>query len=543
MFSRILTKIKNMDNDLPIIVGIVLLVYFKIILIAKTVSPDAYLILPQLDGINTFSDYITQLTQLKTYDIQPIRDLSLLIDLYIFKNFSLNTFVFTNVMLWIFGIYTLKNIIELELQKKVNVVFILLYASYPLFAHIVSFTMARKHLLAFFFTLLATFSLLKYLKEKKSILLVKTQLFYFLGVFSQPICLLFPVWVLLYLKIEKKEKITSYLSLILPLVFIFILGFSFNYIYYSKSQVFNFIFTSKTKDLFTLMPKLIALAEYFFSLFFPYNIVFYKEITVDHVVLGGWFFFLFTLAYLLIRKRSRSYVVWMSFSLFPLSIILSTPKVIFDVYLLLPSVGFFILLVDLLPQNLEKKLVPLCLPLLIFFMWFSHLETKTWTNSFLWGETQFNRAPTCNGTVRYARELLSEGVVPEKHILNYIFNNNCFYAETRYNHLEMIVFESQLLFYDETTPLKKKENILAKHGQVNFFPLATLAAIYVKEGNFEKAIKTLTYTTDFLKNAKLDTTYDAIFDKVLLPYCLRINHEGCIYFASAMAVRKDVPYL
>jgi len=538
-----INKIKNYSKETPIIIGITLIIYFQLGLTGKTISPDAYLIIPYLESIQSLQHYLSELFCLKTFDIQPIRDLSLYLDIYFFKKWNFNSFIFSNIILWILGVHTLSKILSLEFKFKVNSLYLFLYTSYPLFAHIVSFSMARKHLLAFDFTLLATLSFLRYQREKKNTEILKILIYYFLGIFSQPICLLLPLWMMIYLKIKDKN-LWSHRKLILPSVALFFIGFGANYIYYSKSELFNFIFASKTKDLFSLIPKFSAFAHYNFSLFFPFKIVFYYNLLIENIVLGGLFFFSFVITYLLFKRRYDFFIIWISYSLMPFFIILNTPRLLFDVYLLIPSVGFFILLIDLIYPVFEKYFKYVSIPLLIFFIWFSYTETLTWADTDKWGKIQFERAPSCNGVVRHAREQISKGIIPQKEMLQYIFNNNCFVFETQYNRLELIIFESQLLFYDQTTPLEKKEKILLEYGKINFFPLATLAAIHIKEKNFNRAISLLDQTTEFLKGTKFnDTTYDAIFDNVLLPYCQRINHQGCIQFSGPMIVKKDRPYL
>jgi hypothetical protein len=176
-------------------------------------------------------------------------------------------------------------------------------------------------------------------------------------------------------------------------------------------------------------------------------------------------------------------------------------------------------------------------------MFFTHGESRLWTNSRLWGESGFKRSPSCNGAVRFARETLADGEIPEKEILNYIFKNKCFRYETTYNKLEIIVFESQLIFHDKNLSLEQKKSYLTEHGKFNFYPLVILAALYIQNKMYDEAIQTLNYTVDYLGNVKLETTYDAIFDKVVLPYCQRIEHSGCIRITSPLTVRHDVPYL
>jgi hypothetical protein len=512
----------------------------------KTVSPDAYFLLPYLNKINNLTEYFFQLFSLQAFDIQPVRDLSLWIDWMIFHKWGTNVFIIHNAILWLVSGFLISKIIELEnpkLSPLRSTFYVGTFLSYPLFAHIISFSMARKHILAFMFIMFATYYFLLFIKNYQWKYGLLFSLSYLLAVFSQPICLLWPLWVVIYQYTYKKNEFKKFIPYLFILSVIFLLGFSANYIYYEKSVFFQSIFGSKTKHALLIWPKFLSMGHYLFNIFFPYKLVFYYEIKTERVIWGAIFFLLFSFFYLLRTKNFKKYFIWICFSFFPLGIILNTPNLLFDVYLLLPCLGFFVLFVDLISTLSKRSGLLIGLTILIFFMFFTHQESQLWTNSRLWGESGFKRSPSCNGTVRYAREILSNGEVPEKEILNYIFQNNCFRYESTYNKLEIIVFESQLIFHDQNLTLDQKKSYLEEHGKFNFYPLIILAGIYIRNNLYDEARKTIDHTVNYLGNVKLETTYDAIFDKIVLPYCQRIEHSGCIRITSPLTVRHDVPYL
>jgi len=65
--------------------------YFPLLFSTENYSPDASIILPYLNSTSSLAGYWNDLINLKTIDFQPIRDLSLGLDLMILKKFGLKT--------------------------------------------------------------------------------------------------------------------------------------------------------------------------------------------------------------------------------------------------------------------------------------------------------------------------------------------------------------------------------------------------------------------------------------------------------------------
>ena len=166
-----------------------LLVYFPLITAIKTVNPDAQIIYDQLFNLSGPIDYITKLFHFQTIDFQPIRDLTFFLDLFFFKKFNLNISIFQNFFLWIgccYLIYRIQRIVFQEREVILCFLFLLLFSVNPLFTYTISWGIARKHILSFFFILFATLEVvtLKELTGKKSL---KFTLLYLCSCLSQPI--------------------------------------------------------------------------------------------------------------------------------------------------------------------------------------------------------------------------------------------------------------------------------------------------------------------------------------------------------------------
>jgi hypothetical protein len=77
-----------------------IITYFPIISSSTNVNPDAQFIIPILESATGLTDYLNKLVHFNTLDFQPIRDLSLYLDLKTYSLFGINISVFQNVIIW-----------------------------------------------------------------------------------------------------------------------------------------------------------------------------------------------------------------------------------------------------------------------------------------------------------------------------------------------------------------------------------------------------------------------------------------------------------
>ena len=528
----------------------ILIIFWNVLTAKQTVSPDAYLILPHLESFTSFSEYLKSLINLKSIDVQPVRDLSLWIDLWFFQRTGLNSFIWTNALLFITTIFIWMKIQTREIGIKglQEILFGALLVCYPVYAHVVSYSMARKHLLSFFFISLATYLFIKVIQRKhiatKDIFLIS--LFYFLSIFSQPISLLFPAWALLYLKLERLKIDRNFLKFFLILLLIFICGFAVNYIYYENSLVMKNVFGSKTDGAFNIEDRIYSLFTYFYNAFYPFNISFYASTQIKRPFFGLLFFTIFSLVYIVTTKNKKRYLQWISYALLPLLIITTSPYHIYYTYLTIPLVALLLLLFELF-SNLTAKFprwignTSLAILLLLLAI-FSHFEATRWANEREWGEMNIFRDPNCNSVTRYSRDLLSKGELPSQNIMDFLVSNQCHNYSTSYNQIELIVFQSQILFYNDAIPMQQRINTLKSHGKINFYPLLILASIYIKQDKSIEANQMIDETMSFLGDVSLGTMYDKIFDDYLIPYCIKNDNKECVRRFQRLTLKRDTPY-
>ena len=102
-------------------------------------------------------------------DVQPIRDVSLLADIFLLHHFGLKTFHLTNFIIWL-GILILTMILLSRLFRLTEIHYIVfaLFSAHPVFANSVAWISARKHLLAAFFILGATLSWVRTLQRESN---------------------------------------------------------------------------------------------------------------------------------------------------------------------------------------------------------------------------------------------------------------------------------------------------------------------------------------------------------------------------------------
>jgi hypothetical protein len=522
-----------------------ILAYFPAIIAPQTVSPDAYFILPLFDRMFDLKGYFEFLINLKTIDIQPVRDLSLLIDWRIFKHTGFNTFIIQNVILWVISCFFIIRVLE-ELFPKIGskapFIIGLCYCVYPLFSGSVSWSIARKHILALLFIVLATHQFLKFLKNNHSKHLVYMNLWYLLGIFSQPIGILWPLWAFTYVFFFHKEKWSSFKKGFWPLILIFVFGFIVQYAYYVKSDLFSSIFASKTAETFNFELKFYAFAHYMYQIFAPYSLAFPYAHTLTTIWLGCIFLTLFISIFFILKLPVKQLGVWLLFGFLPLAIILNTPRLLLDPYLLIPSFAFLVLLTMIYERLQWKWLKFIPVPLLIFWVFETHNDSRVWTNDAYFSERNFERVPICINATRLVRSLYSENKKMTPEVRDFLTKNTCFGAESRYAELEHMVFLSQVIYFEDTPGTEEKIRILESMGKDFFYPKLVHAALMLKLNKEEEALQLIKEVVNKEGHLILDTAADPIIPIAIHPFCEKINYLGCLRITKQVKLKRDTPY-
>jgi hypothetical protein len=492
-----------------------------------------------LEHLNSFKDYIFDLSSLNTIDFQPLRDFSLLIDILFFKLFDKNITVFHNLLIWFFSCLVFKKIlfkIFPSLNPRSINLFLILFSLYPLFSTTLLWGVARKHTLSLLFILLATNELMK--KNDTKISLLKCGLFYFLSILSQPINLLWPCWGILWLFKNQREKIRDYLLLITPVL---ITGFWLNWSYYNFSPVFKLYYHSKLENFVSIPEKIQALSHYFMQLVLPINLNFSYG-------LGGWQSIVgipvgVLLFYFVWKKIKDKYflMMWTTFGVAPLLIIINTPNLMLDCYLLIPGIAFLIIGIKTfekidLDENKQKWLF-VCL--LITFTYLNFSESKNWRSLESYTTTAFERRPTCTTAISAAIFQFDDNEKLDPELWSYLELNGCIkiYQKMTITQLDSIVrLNSQIIFYEKNFSLDVKERAIKNMTKASYVAYFYLLALHAKS---DQTVKFSLELKDFITLIKMkNLDYEKIISRYVYPFCKKQNNNQCLNDLKKLATRN-----
>lgn len=320
----------------------------------------------------------------KTIDLQPIRDLSYLIDYQISKWMGFKTYHISNLICYLLAICGINLLFSLVLNIRQKILFLLMMVmvSSPLYVVSINWLSARKHLLAWLFVIYSTYFFLK----KRNLL---SSIFFILSLLSQPINCLWPLWVIFHMyfvqKIKKfKEYIWPATLLILSGVWVLV---TISY-YYNDPQFSGYENVGLTYNYNTIASIPTMFGRYFFNLIWPYHTsLLYSVGSYENLV--GLLALILFLFYLFKRHRNFETLSWLFFGILPLSTVTLHLVGVFvsDTYVLTTSVAFF-MIVGIVFTNLEKMIKPwekvFCLIMGIFIAASSissYQDTKGWKNN------------------------------------------------------------------------------------------------------------------------------------------------------------------
>lgn len=508
--------------------------YYPLLTAGTSVDPDAQIIIPNLEAGN----YFEKLFSLKTIDFQPVRDLTLNLDLWIFNTFDFKSVILQNFFWWLGSCLVIFLILKKLHQKNSHLPLLLTvtFGVYPLFVPVVGWGMSRKHLLAFFFILMATYQLIK-LKDLSYKSSLKIASLFLLSTLSQPITLLWSVWALIYL--GKKFPRNALFKFLAPSFAISALVGTINYIYYQYSELFKQHFESKTSEAFNMADKLLALGHYTFQLIFPYQLSFKYELGDYQVLIGlvPLAVFLF-LCYKIKSFRSLS-LEWLSLGFLTLIVILNTPNVLSDSYLLVPA---FTLLVVC---SFYIKAHIVFVPILLVFSIYSFFESKNWLDPIQLTKVSFERRPNCRNALNYSRmnyESFMKGPIEAN---EYILRYECLKNQggTEYSNATNVNFLGYMFYHEDQIPLDVRIRNLEQFSRTSLIAELTLAGLYIKLEDDERAKKTINDIVTKAKNIKISgKEFHTITAYVVQPYCEKEKWQECLDITSKLSNKNRTLY-
>ncbi len=519
--------------------------YYPVISAHRRVDADAQIILPLLDSWDNPVTYILDLLSFKTIDLQPIRDLSLVIDQFFYAHLNTNTFAFQNALIWglcCFLVFRLLRSLFPETDERKLYLCVVAFTVYPLFSSTIPWGMARKHLLSMCFILLATCKLTgagSALTKKEKGFIISS---FFLAMLSQPISLFWPVWAWFYVKRSRPDLIKSFNQILPVLIFILIVIGLVNFFYYEMSPVFLKNFPKKTSTPFYFGGQLLAVGHYFTTLVAPYFLSFYY--TLGHwTTLTGIVLLVFA-GYFHYKYNERKMDLWFGFMLFPLITILQSPQIIYDTYLLIPAVGCLVLIIHSL-RNVSWKTFQISASILIpLWMSVTFITSQRWLSMASLTKESFDNVPDCITAMVHVRTQYEKGLAPAPETLKYVRDYQCvkqnIQTDSKLNEAKLI--QSQIMFYDDKLPLDWRLNVLregmkTRHFQANIYYTALL--IKTKKGN-----EISQPLGELVQNLKLtpNKVYDFILETTVLTYCRKTGNTECVEAVVPFTQKSDVPY-
>ncbi len=513
--------------------SLILLFHCNFIFPAKTISPDAQIILSSIESYKSLFDYFSSLFSFGTIDIQPVRDASLFFDLWIFRHTGLNLFIFTNCLI-LAGICSLiYQSIEKETLTNLDLyVFIVIgcFAVHPAISQSVNWTMARKHLLAVFFIILATKS---FLRSGRWYLF-----FYVISLLSNPVALLWPVWAVSRRGLKnlfKKESLPLMISL-----FIMLGAAVVNYIYYFQSTSFQAIYGVKPST-FAFTDIFLHLSKHLFQIFIPYQLTFKYQLTPQDL----WGFLPGVITVLILLKfRLMKNWKWLTLGLIPLLLFLKTPGTFYDTYLILPLLGLIATFCEI---NSRKKFqIPVALGILLIFGTFTLSNNRIWERPHDFFARNFSLSMSCSTAQQYALHSYLEKTKLRQDAYDFLENNDCLNPELAgepITRLLVVHIESMKYLIEDDIELSYRKEKLLEMGTKNYYPLLMYATLMAKENDsieFERAVRILNEKfqgTDF----RLDP--DGVYSRVLPEFCRNNNIQACDDLLKRIRPEIDQPYI
>lgn len=503
-----------------------ILAYFPVLLVPRPVNPDAQFIVPYLRGLEGPQAYFLDLLNLRTIDVQPVRDASLAIDLWIYEMTGLNSMVLHNLLLWCLVSVLFTKIAKLESRAswgKFTPLWLgLLLVGYPLFSQTIAWGVARKHILATLFALLAS--------QRWNLKKNGFCLFYGLSVFSQPITLLLPFWAL-GRGLFEKETPRVLLRRLAPAMGIFLLGALVNTVYYTQSPVFRTLFGSKTNEAFSFSDQILAWGHYSFQLFFPF-------LLSQVYTLGHWSVFLglgiLLLLLVFLRKQIRS-LTWLLFAVLPLAVVLVKPKFLYDTYLLLPALGVGLSLLSSI-QNFCLRSWAL-IPLALMFTW-TFFETGYWRSDVSLLERSFQRRPSCQSAFQFLRVSYENGhPIADPAARSFLRDHDC--RDLRVPGQHLVNVEAGIAYYEEDAPVHIRIARLRELSKSGIYPHLAAVALMIKEGNVEEARRELEEVDSRWGKVNFREEHIPFTEEIILPFCRQEKLLRCQELIAPFIQKPD----
>ncbi|MGZ3650791.1 MAG: hypothetical protein ACXVB9_02910 [Bdellovibrionota bacterium] len=314
------------------------LIYGSLLFRAVPLERDDLQLISPLVGIHGPAEYFNAWRAGTILDVAPVRDLTFLADLKLSALLNAPTYTATNFALWIvFVVIALKIFMTLGFEDGAMWALLLVLVCHPAYAVSVAWIASRKHLLAGIFCLAATLSVIKPPRKGAR---AWPLTWYVLSVFSHPIQLLWPLWVLCYSRAAKKTM--GLLITMLALA-------SLEAWYYTGPFVAASGGLGKFSSGATMADSVLAAGRAILNLVFPVALSPVDYFPASPLNVAGLLLLPCLIVAALKFVPRRKLLTWSVFFVLPLLLvnIHGTRVFLSDTYLLIPSIGLWILLAEM----------------------------------------------------------------------------------------------------------------------------------------------------------------------------------------------------
>lgn len=406
MSQNLKSIIKRIDSNWALW-AILLLGYLPLISAPTLPDVDLNLVIQPLRDMENLADYFSIFLSKKLFDIQPIRDISLIIDIVVERIINREVFGLFNLLYWSITILFFEKILKQCFNFSNPRLLTLVVAFHPLMAWVISWPTARKHILSCMFVTIATYSYLRWCKKKSFKYGFSTVANYLFSIYSQPISLLFIVPLIIYAWTKnrlKKDRIV-----LISITVLFAITAGLNHYYYSELYP-QFTEVEKIKDLnfSSYFIQLLGLSRsitqlispiHFAASYAPPSLLSFIGLPIGVILI-----YIGVISQgLLMTMMSASFV------LYPLVLLSISPSNIFvsDTYLLISLINLGIILglfISKRPESYKAFLVLILLTFLPKNLYEQKLNLELYSKF----KISYDREKNCKNTHSYANELLKK---------------------------------------------------------------------------------------------------------------------------------------
>lgn len=476
----------------------------------KPYALDREIIIKPLQSVSSPSEYLAKLNEGKILDVQPIRDISHLIDIFIEKSFGFSWIgELHNLFLLLLTCIFLFEIFKKYFEEKIAVLGVFIFCNHPTIFNIFIEETSRKHILAVLFTLISFY----FFKSDRLANNIKYRLIsyisFLLSLLSCPITILFPIFIVP----KKKEKLRESIPKILPF-FIISLSLGIINIYYYKYTFKDLFGFERAKEILGMSDLSLILSMYFRQYFFPfiYSIyyIIYSKINLCFLILSPfiiWFSFK--------KEKKASFQAY--FGIFLVMFTLygtGTNIIMLNTYNLIPTILFTFLVISILKER--KRILQILLFCLFFISTYQSYNRPYKKIDF------FNSIAENEPNCRLIQALLFYAI--EDGNLNDIqkwypkwVNYKCLVAKKGEEYYTPLVATFVILLSTDYTMEQKKEMFNKKFKSKNDIKVLE-AYLELENSNFEK-FDEIIMELDIEKNNSMFLAKTLIIYKKFTAYC------------------------